>query len=372
VLVAKNALPDYVTVMGKVAALVTDTGSVAGHLATIARELGIPALVNTGSATEVLASGRIVTVDAGSRTVYEGRARVSELFPGPGGRASRLAEGPAARKLAEALELISPLNLVDPKADDFVPEGCRTFHDILRFSHEKSVMEMFSLGKGGSRRVKGAKRLKCDIPIVVYLLDLGGGLDPAVAEKREINGEAIRSLPFRALWRGLGHPGIYWRPDVVHFDWKEFDRLSGGFVKHDSIQLGSYAIVSGDYLNFHIHFGYHFVVVDALCTPEPENNYLLLQFAGGGAKVSLRIMRVRFLEEVLSRLGLKTETTGDLIDAQLMRCGPEEMMKTLEKIGILLGCTRVLDMDLKDDSQVRELVERFFRGDYALSPLSRR
>jgi pyruvate,water dikinase len=372
VLVARNALPDYVTVLGKAAALVTDTGSVAGHLATIARELGIPALVNTGSATEVLATGRIVTVDADSRTVYEGRAHVPELSRKPAAGASGLPESPVAKRLAEALELISPLNLVDPKADDFAPEGCRTFHDILRFSHEKSVMEMFSLGKGGSRRAKGAKRLESDIPIVVYVLDLGGGLDSAAAEKREIDGGDIRSLPFGALWKGLGHPGIYWRPDVVHFDWKEFDRVSGGIVKPDSIQFGSYAVVSGDYLNFHIHFGYHFVVVDTLCTPEPEHNYLALQFAGGGAKASSRLMRVRFLEEVLSRLGLKTETTGDLIDAQLKRCGREEMMKTLERIGILLGCTRVLDMDLKDGSRVDELVERFFRGDYALSPLSRR
>lgn len=372
VLVARSGLPDYVTVMGRITALVTDTGGVAGHLVTIARELGIPALVNTRSATEDLASGRIVTVHADNRTVYEGLVENLQLPARPPGGTILYAESPANRKLERVLEYISPLNLLDPSADHFAPHGCRTFHDILRFSHEQSIMEMFSLGKVGSRRARGAKRLRSDIPMVVYLLDLGGGIDEVVAGEKEVHPDAIRCAPFKALWKGLSHPDIYWDPEVVHFDWKELDRLSHGFVKSDSIQLGSYAIVSGDYLNFHIHFGYHFVVVDTLCTPESEHNYLKLRFAGGGAQTTSRYMRVRFLEDVLSHLGFKIERKLDLIDGQMNRNEQEQMMKSLEMVGILLGCTRMLDMALKDSSQVDEMVSRFLGGDYSLSPLSSR
>lgn len=372
ILVAKHALPDYAAVMDRIAALVTDRGSTAGHLATVARELGIPALVATESATNILTSGRLVTVDADRQTIYEGKPRASELLVKPAGRAARSSENPFAQKLGKALQSIAPLHLTDPQADSFIPQECRTFHDILRFSHEKSVMEMFSLGKEGSRRARGIKKLRCDIPIVVYLLDLGGGISEAAADKKEIQADAIRCVPFKSLWKGLGHPEIYWDPNVLHFDWNEFDRFSHGIVKTDSVQFGSYALISADYLNFHICFGYHFVVVDTLCTDASENNHLTIRFAGGGAQAWSRQMRVRFLGEVLTRLGFHAEQKGDLIDARLGRIEPEEMKKALEEVGILLGCTRLLDMALTDESQVHTLVERFLAGDYALSPLNKK
>ena len=72
VLVAKNASPRYVKVMNRLNAVVTDTGSTAGHFSSVAREFGIPALVNTGIATTKLAQGREVTVYADGKAVYDG------------------------------------------------------------------------------------------------------------------------------------------------------------------------------------------------------------------------------------------------------------------------------------------------------------
>jgi pyruvate,water dikinase len=43
--------------------LVTDSGGILSHPAIIAREYRIPAVVSTGSATELLGDGQIVTVD---------------------------------------------------------------------------------------------------------------------------------------------------------------------------------------------------------------------------------------------------------------------------------------------------------------------
>jgi pyruvate,water dikinase len=372
VLVTRSSAPEYAAAMGRIGALVTDRGSAAGHLATVARELQIPALVNTGSATNVLATGRIVTVDADSGKVYEGSVQAREEPGKHCGRTSRIAVSPLTGKLQETLKYIVPLSLTDPQADNFKPEGCKTFHDIIRFSHEKAVEEMFSLGERGSRSARGAKRLRSRIPIVTYLLDLGGGIDAGCSDKKDVHPEAIRSAPFRALWKGLNHPGIHWDADVIHFDWKEFDRLSHGIVQPDSALLGSYAVLSSDYLNFHIHFGYHFVVVDTLCTVRPEDNYLILRFAGGGGRTTSRFLRIRFLEEILFHFGFKVEKRGDLIDAHMGRHDAEKIENTLEMVGILLGSSRVLDMALENSSQVYEMVERFLQGDYNLSPLSRR
>ena len=66
------------------------------------------------------------------------------------------------------------------------------------------------------------------------------------------------------------------------------------------------------------------------------------------------------------------ETKGDLIDAQLMRVDRQTLEEKLETVGLLLASTRVLDMSLRDGSQVDKMVDKFLSGEYDLSPLSRR
>ena len=54
VLVTQTTDPDWVPVMKRAAAIVTDHGGRTSHAAIVSRELGLPALVGTGNATEVL------------------------------------------------------------------------------------------------------------------------------------------------------------------------------------------------------------------------------------------------------------------------------------------------------------------------------
>jgi pyruvate,water dikinase len=372
VVVAQASSPDFVKVVGKISAVITDVGSTAGHFASVAREFGIPTLVNTGMATERLVSGQEVTVYADAKVVYQGE--VAQLLESACATRSLLVDSPFMVSLEKILSYISPLNLVDPLAESFVPERCESLHDVIRFAHEKSIQQMFLLGDKGSRRATGAKRLISEIPIIIYLLDLGGGLVEEARTKKEIELQDITNIPIRALWQGLSNPGIYWDPDVQHYDWQEFFRISGtdSFARPDSKFLGSYAIISNDYLNFNIHFGFHFVVLDTLCGEELDANYILLRFAGGGGDLYPRFLRLKFLEGVLSHHGFKVEKKGDMIDAQLSRNDRQTLETKLEVVGKLLGCTRVLDMSLKDGSQVEELVESFMKGIYDFSPLQRK
>ncbi|TLS76004.1 phosphoenolpyruvate synthase [Mariprofundus erugo] len=62
VLVAEMTTPDWEPVMKMAAAIVTNRGGRTCHAAIVARELGVPAIVGTGNATEVLANGGEVTV----------------------------------------------------------------------------------------------------------------------------------------------------------------------------------------------------------------------------------------------------------------------------------------------------------------------
>ncbi len=72
ILVTKMTDPDWVPLMKKSAAIVTDEGGMTSHAAIVSRELGIPCIVGTGDATQVIKSGMEVTVDGSKGVVYEG------------------------------------------------------------------------------------------------------------------------------------------------------------------------------------------------------------------------------------------------------------------------------------------------------------
>ncbi|OYV58763.1 MAG: phosphoenolpyruvate synthase [Actinobacteria bacterium 21-73-9] len=75
VLVADTTTPDWEPVMKTAAAIVTDRGGRTCHAAIVARELGIPAVVGTGTATTAVAAGATVTVSCAegeTGRVYEG------------------------------------------------------------------------------------------------------------------------------------------------------------------------------------------------------------------------------------------------------------------------------------------------------------
>ena len=74
ILVAPMTTPDWVPTMRRAAALVTDGGGVTCHAAIIGRELHLPTVVATRSATTVLRDGEIVTVDGTAGEVREGTA----------------------------------------------------------------------------------------------------------------------------------------------------------------------------------------------------------------------------------------------------------------------------------------------------------
>ncbi|MCS7128334.1 MAG: phosphoenolpyruvate synthase [Sulfolobales archaeon] len=72
ILVTKMTDPDWVPLMKKASAIVTNEGGMTSHAAIVSRELGIPCIVGTGNATEVIKSGLEVTVDGSRGIVYEG------------------------------------------------------------------------------------------------------------------------------------------------------------------------------------------------------------------------------------------------------------------------------------------------------------
>jgi pyruvate,water dikinase len=75
ILVTETTDPDWMPIMKRAAAIITDHGGRTSHAAIVSRELGLPAIVGTGNATATLVSGREVTVSCAEGDmgyVYDG------------------------------------------------------------------------------------------------------------------------------------------------------------------------------------------------------------------------------------------------------------------------------------------------------------
>ncbi|MBS3079261.1 phosphoenolpyruvate synthase [Candidatus Pacearchaeota archaeon] len=78
VLVTEMTNPDMVVAMERSVAIVTDEGGITAHASIVSRELGIPCVVGTETATKTLKDGMIITVDGTNGKVYEGKVAESE------------------------------------------------------------------------------------------------------------------------------------------------------------------------------------------------------------------------------------------------------------------------------------------------------
>ncbi|QLD86452.1 phosphoenolpyruvate synthase [Natronomonas halophila] len=78
IIVTEMTTPDMVPAMKRASGIITDEGGMTSHAAIVARELGAPAVVGAGNASEVLSDGQTVTIDGDKGTVTEGSVEPEE------------------------------------------------------------------------------------------------------------------------------------------------------------------------------------------------------------------------------------------------------------------------------------------------------
>ncbi len=362
VVVARSIPPSYVAFFSRIAAIISEEAVSASHAATVAREARLPFLSGVQNACSRIETGMTITVDASGMKIYEGK--VADLLEdSQDARACVPEDSPFMAKLRYIMKFILKLNLVDHESPEFKPENCRTLHDILRFCHEKAMQGMFSLGDRKRGSARGAKKLDVNLPINFFVIDAGGGVAESAVSKKELTIDDISCRPMLSIWKGLSDPAIAW-DEGEHFDWGEYDSivLGGGIISKDSPALASYAIISSDYMNLSIRFGYHFVVIDALETDTPANNYITFRFSGGGGDDEGRFRRATLLKLVLEELGFEVDLKGELVDAVFRHASAETLEEVLPVLGRLLGATRLMDMRLGKDDNLKELAEQFMKG----------
>jgi pyruvate,water dikinase len=278
---------------------------------------------------------------------------------------------PVHNLLRKRADLILPLNLIDPKSPRFIPENCKTIHDIMRYVHEKSYGEVFQISDMASDRGSMAVRLKVALPLDLYVIDLGKGMTEDAFQSATVNVNHITSAPFNALLRGMLRKDLRaMEPRPVElkglFSVMSQQMLAPPNQRYERFGDKSYAIISDTYLNFSSRVGYHYSILDTYCGHTPTKNYINFQFKGGAADDVRKNRRVRSIEKILGALGFLVESQGDRVRARFAKEQPEVIEDKLDYIGRLLLFTRQMDMLMTTEASVNQLAECFLKGDYCL------
>jgi len=353
ILAISQPLPRWAALLGRTTAVVAEEGGVAGHLATVARELGVPAILGAGP-LNILENGLEVTVDAGGPAVYPGR--IEALLRCDAEPSISVLDTPVRRALREAMTHITPLNLIDPDGLEFRPANCQTLHDITRFCHEQAVREIFAFGSDTSFPEYASKQLHHNVPMQWWVLDLGNGFKEQVTGKY-VHLEDIACKPMLALWDGMvavpwdGPPAVSGRGLAsVLFQATANPALSSPFKKPYANR--NYFIISKHFMNLQSRFGFHFTNVEVLAGERPEENYLSFSFKGGAADRERKAGRARLIGALLEELGFATNVTEDVVTARRTNLHQDDVEDGVRVVGYLLMHTRQIDMIMNDPSAV--------------------
>lgn len=360
IMVCRHTSPRYAAIMAKAKGIITDFGSPTGHMANLSREFRVPTIVNTEQAMALLKTGDEITLDATHNTVYRGRLNALNHFA--------LVEEEVFedcyeyRLLRQILKHITPLNLINPQSENFVPASCRTYHDITRFIHETAVDEIIRISeKREAQHLSAPKRLIADVPLDLLLIDAGGGTSCA-PESQTVTPDQVVSIPLKELLAGLVGSGL-WCTQPVDVGLGSF---MASLTRTFSASLASphevgrnLAVVMPKYMDINLRLGYHFTIIDAYISEAVNDNYIYFRFLGGATDFIRRSRRAECIALILASFDFRVEVHGDIVVGRLKKLTLPRMAERMRMIGGLICYTRQLDVQMNADADITLHTARF-------------
>lgn len=365
VLVVERDLYQWIALLDRASAIITEQGMLASRLGSLAREFGKPAVFGLPNAMAKLSVQERVTVYGDGGMIYP--ACVDALVALSPPARDFMPGSPVYRTLQHAAEHILPLTL-DPDSPDFKAANCHTYHDIARYCHEKAVGSMFAFGSQHKHAPTRVKQLEDNgVPKQFWVVNLDDGFTPyapdspaAVLRDPCINLERIASLPMQALWYGMNAYPWQGPPPVdskgfmsVLFEATANPHLDPA-AQSAYFSEKNYFMITKDYCSLHSRFGFHFVSVEGRLGERAQENSLVFQLRGGAANIERRILRVRFVADILWECGFAPIVRNDAVVARVEGMDMEEGLPLLHVAGYLTIHTRQLDMIMTDPVQVKQ------------------
>jgi pyruvate,water dikinase len=197
---------------------------------------------------------------------------------------------------------------------------------------------------------------------------MGGGVVLPEPKRRRIPPESVVSRPFQALWRGITTPGLHWGPPPGG---TPMGSVMSSFLTDQKserpIGMPNYCLVSRDYCNMNARMDFHFIMIDAVASPEPRSNHIKFRFKGGGTTLNRRRRRALCIGEIFEQFGFSVDVKEDLVNASMQGAAREAIEERLVMVGRILGFTRLLDAAMADDAMVPSVARAFMEGNYSLS-----
>ena len=355
VLVVERASPRWATLLARASGLVSETGGMAGHLASVAREYRLPAVFSLPDACRLLENAGDVTLDANRNVVLDGRQ--AQLIPPMAAPPNLMAGSPVYLRLEALAQLMTPLHLLDPDAPEFAPQHCRSLHDITRFCHEKAVRLMFDDDAGVGRRM--GKQLKAGVKLQYWVVDMGGGFTRTVGGP-VVDLSEIASAPMLALWEGM--VAVPWAgppsSGAAGFMSVVFESAMNPELESTApttMAERNFFIIGDRYMILQARYGYHFCTVECLAGEDSHENFVNFQFKGGAADRERRRLRARMLAGLLEGHGFRADVKDDSLFAVAEGFDAAETLRKTRLLGYLLIHSRQVDMIMRESAKAEAL-----------------
>ena len=345
ILVIPKAAPEYAPTVARVRGVIATKGSAASHLASVAREFGVPMIVDTGPDDGRWTQGQWVTLYADKVTVYAGR--IPTISSKPSRRPSDPFESPVRRRLRALSNRITHCHHPSPDEAMPVSHHVHTVHDLLRQAHRFAMETLHT------------RRLEMGNPIQVihwtednvatdFNIPSAAGQHAPLAGDQPPSTHPLGEQFLQALWDGLS-----WSPPKT--------------TPGRRLGADGYALVADTSMHVALPLESQESMIDVCRPPKHKTDHIRLRVGGGTGSYYRRCLRIRFLAEILEELGFSLRINGALLDASVTSPGVENSRELINRIGRLLVFSRGMDRALVGPWALQDL-RNTFMGSGVLSP----